>query len=46
MKKIEKEKDDWGQYVIYVQRCSKYKYENQERPKVRLNCIYEYMKRK
>ena len=46
MKKIKKEKDEWGQDVIYVQKCDKYKYESQEKPKIRLCNIYEYMKRR
>ena len=28
MKKIFKEKDDWGEYIIYVALCEKYKYED------------------
>ena len=28
MEKIHKEKDRWGQYVIYVEKCKKYMYEN------------------
>lgn len=28
MKKIFKEKDDWGQEVIYVAQCSNFKYED------------------
>ena len=30
MKKIKRSKDDWGDYVIYVEECDKYKYENQD----------------
>lgn len=33
MKEIERCKDYYGQYVIYVQKCDKYKYENPEIPK-------------
>lgn len=29
MKKIKKIPDDWGQNVIYVQKCDKYEYEVQ-----------------
>ena len=29
MKKIRRKKDDWGQEVIYVEECSKYKFEIQ-----------------
>ena len=28
MKKIKKEKDDWGHWVIYVYECDKFKYEH------------------
>ena len=34
MKKIKRCKDHYGQYVIYVQKCDKYKYENPEIPKI------------
>lgn len=27
MKKITKEKDSWGEYIIYVSNCKNYKYE-------------------
>lgn len=30
MKEIKKYKDSWGQYVIYVSKCEKYEYENQD----------------
>lgn len=33
MKKITKEEDEWGQLVIYVEKCNKYEYENPEVPK-------------
>lgn len=33
MKKIFKEKDDWGQYIINVSECDKFKYENPDIPK-------------
>lgn len=33
MKKITKEKDSWGQYVIYVEECEQYKYEEPDIPK-------------
>lgn len=40
MKKIWKEKDEWGQDVIYVKECTKFKYEHQkDLPK--LNKKYE-----
>lgn len=29
MKQIKKRKDSWGQYIIYVEKCEKYEYENQ-----------------
>ena len=38
MLKIQREKDEWGQDVIYVESCSKYKFEDPETPKVKL-CI-------
>lgn len=28
MNKIVRQKDDWGDYVIYVEECEKYEYEN------------------
>lgn len=28
MKEITKEKDEWGQWVIYVYKCNKFKYEH------------------
>lgn len=28
MKKIYKQKDDWGQQVIYVEKCNNFKYED------------------
>lgn len=33
MKKTTKEKDSWGQYVIYVEECELYKYEEPDIPK-------------
>lgn len=33
MKKVKRQKDSWGQYVIYVSKCQKYEYENPEIPK-------------
>ena len=33
MKKIARSKDHWGDYVIYVEKCDKYEYENPEIPK-------------
>jgi hypothetical protein len=36
MKKYIKEKDNWGQDVIFVEKCSKFKKENQERPPRRI----------
>jgi hypothetical protein len=29
MKEVTREKDEWGQDVIYVSRCDRYKYEEQ-----------------
>lgn len=29
MKKISKERDSWGEIVIYVEKCDNYKYEKQ-----------------
>ena len=29
MREITREKDDWAQYVIYVQKCDRYEYEYQ-----------------
>ncbi len=40
MEKIYKKKDHWGQNVIYVQKCKKYKYENQEKPKKRISHLW------
>ena len=40
MKKITKEPDDWGQDVIYVQKCDKYEYEDQEIPKKSFSSIH------
>lgn len=34
MKKIKKCKDDWGEWVIYVEKCDKYRYENPEIAKI------------
>ena len=36
MKKIKRDRDHWGEYVIYVQKCDRYKYENPEEPKVKI----------
>lgn len=36
MKKIQREKDEWGQWVIYVEECTRFKYEYPETPKVKL----------
>lgn len=33
MKKIYKQKDDWGQDVIYVEKCKKYEEEDPDTPK-------------
>lgn len=30
MKKIKREKDSYGEYVIYVEKCDKYEYEDQD----------------
>lgn len=30
MKRITKEKDNWGENIIYVQSCERYKYEDPE----------------
>ena len=35
MIKTQKKKDSWGEYIIYVQNCEKYKYENPEKPRKR-----------
>ena len=37
MKKIWREKDDWGQDVIYVEECEKFKYEHYDTPKVKIS---------
>lgn len=29
MERIRREKDNWGQYVIFVEKCKKYEYEVQ-----------------
>ncbi len=36
MKEITKEKDEWGQWVIYVWKCSNFEYEHPDTPKVML----------
>lgn len=33
MKAIAREKDEWGEWVIYVTDCEKYEYEDPETPK-------------
>jgi len=33
MTKIHREKDTWGKLVIYVEKCQKFKLENQQIPK-------------
>ncbi len=33
MEKTYKEKDHYGKYIIYVQKCKNYKYENPDNPK-------------
>lgn len=40
MQKITKCKDDWGEYVIYVQECKKYKYENPEKPRILISDLH------
>lgn len=32
MKKVFKEKDDWGQEVIYVTKCDNFQYEDYDTP--------------
>lgn len=46
MKKIKRSRDSWGEYVIYVQKCDKYKYENPEIPKtnVLVYIIWDFLK--
>ena len=33
MEKIKRMKDDWGEWVIYVEKCKKFNYEDPEVPK-------------
>ncbi len=40
MKEVTKIKDHYGQDVIYVQKCSKYKQENQEIEKKPISCLH------
>ena len=48
MKEIERCKDSWGQYVIYVSKCNKYEYEKQDlhNIKKRKNVWYNVFSRK
>lgn len=36
MKKVKKEKDELGQWVIYVEECEKFVYEHPDTPKTKL----------
>ena len=47
MKKIHKEKDSYGDLVIYVEKCDKYVYENPEIPKkiIPLYIIEDFFKK-
>ncbi len=40
MEKVKKCKDDWGEYIIYVEKCKKYKYENPEKPKLPVSYLH------
>lgn len=33
MNKICRQKDEWGEWVIYVRKCERYEYEDPETPK-------------
>lgn len=41
MKQVSRKKDYWGQYVIYVTKCDRYKVENPDKPKNYVN-QFEY----
>ena len=43
MKKITKQKDYWGQEVIYVAKCDNYKVENPDTPKIYVNEFENYL---
>ena len=43
MKKISKGKDHWGEIVIYVQKCDKYEYEEQNLHNTENNRVYDIM---
>lgn len=40
MKKIEKVKDKYGENVIYVEKCTKYEYENQAIAKMSIRDLH------
>ena len=43
MEKIFRRKDHWGQYVIFVQKCKRYKFENQDKNKRRPKDLWKIM---
>lgn len=43
MKEIERCKDSWGQYVIYVSKCNKYEYEKQDLHNIKNGRMYDIM---
>lgn len=40
MKTISKRKDDWGEWVIYVQKCDQYEYEDPDVPKNAISSLH------
>ena len=46
MEKIKKMKDDWGEWVIYVEKCKNFSYEIQpDMPKLNQKNMMDYIKR-
>lgn len=43
MKKTKKAKDSWGEYVIYVEKCDKYEYEEQDLHNIKNGRICDIM---
>lgn len=43
MQQITREKDYWGQLVIYVAKCDNYKVENPDEPKVYVNEFADFL---
>ena len=41
MKKYTRQKDDWGQDIIYVEECTKYEYEDPDLPRKKPSTLHK-----